>query len=213
LPQRRARVADAIPEFKGVRAEIVEFVGAMLIDVVDVFPAIGADGSVAHVAHAGKHGVGIVLDEDGVALGNFRRGEAGPAQAHGEQIGGKGHRVNAGAARVGARIADEKGDADGLFVGQAALRIQAVLAVEVAVVGGEDDGGVVERVGAFERLDQAAEAFVDGFGHAHAVEDCCVVGGGGWGERGAAGDSLLEGGFVGGHYLVVATAGWRHASV
>ena len=56
-------------EFEGVGAEIVEFIGPGEVDVLDVLPAFGADGRVAHFVDAGKEVVGDVFDEGGVSEG------------------------------------------------------------------------------------------------------------------------------------------------
>ena len=108
---------------------------------------------------------------------------------------------------VGARVADQEWDADGFLVRQAAFAAEAVFAVEVAVVAGEDDGGVGKLAGAFEGFDDAAEAFVDGLGHTHAVEDHGVVGGGRRREGREAIDRLEKGRFICWEDFVVAAAG------
>lgn len=168
---------------------------------------------IAHFADAREDGVGEVFDVDGVAFGDWRGGDAGPLQAHGEDVGGGCHGADFCLWAVDARVADEERDTDGFFVGQAALAAEAVFAVEVAVVAGEDDGGVGEMAGAFESVDEAAEAFVDGLGHTHAVEDHDVVGGGLRGERRDAFDVLQEGGFICWEDFVVAAAGRSAAGV
>src|SRR5438874_2179378 len=65
--------------------------------------------------------------------------------------------------------AHEQGDAGGFFVGEAALDTEAVLAVEIAFVTGENDKGVLELMGVFQGFEDAANGFVHGGQHAEAV--------------------------------------------
>ena len=185
----------------------------MLIAVADEFPSIGADGLIAHFADAREDGVGEVFDVDGVAFGDGRGGDTGPLQAQGEDVDGGRERADFCLRAVDARVADEERDADSLFVGQAPFAAEAVFAVKVAVVAGEDDGGVGKLAGAFEGFNHAAETFVDGLGHAHAVEDHGVIGGCVRGEWGDAFDGLEEGRLICWEDFVVAAAGWGSAGV
>src|SRR5687767_10746099 len=95
-------------------------------------------------------------------------------------------------------IADEEGNADGFFVGEAALEIQAVFAVEVTVVAGENNQRAIELAGFLEGGENLADAFFGGHHQAEAIADGFVVGGGFAGEGRETVELSHEGWLVGG---------------
>jgi hypothetical protein len=58
-------------------------------------------------------------------------------------------------------ISNDERDADGLFVRQAALFVEPVLSVEVSMVAGENDDGVIQRALSLERCEYASQAVID----------------------------------------------------
>ena len=74
------------------------------------------------------------------------------------------------------RVPHEKGDADG-FVEGPAFVAEAVFTPEVAVVGREDEDGVVELLCFFERGEELADAFVNRDDAAELIADEFVLAG------------------------------------
>ncbi len=71
-------------------------------------------------------------------------------------------------------ISNDERDANGLFVREAALFVEAVLSVEVSMVAGENDDGVIERAFSLERREDASQAVIDAQQHLEAPSDFLV---------------------------------------
>ena len=129
--------------------------------VLDVLVPVGAHGHVAHVPDAWEHGVGEVLDEERRApLPSRSRLQHRHERAALDAGAGPGRRCRAESARcrcsapsdsgvdpagTSARVPDQQRNANGLFVGEAAFLVEPVLAVEIPIVAGEHDDGVVKH--------------------------------------------------------------------
>ena len=95
-----------------------------------------------------------------------------------------------------ARVADHHGDTHRLFVGQASLGIQAVLTVEVSMIAGHHEKGIVQFAGALQRLQQPTHTLVDTRDHLQPLANRRIGCRGVRPQRGQARDLPHQGGFV-----------------
>ncbi len=103
-------------------------------------------------------GFGVLEDRaEGFALDLRWNGSSGEVEEGGGDVdvGDEGGDFGSGLEELG--IAHQEGDTDG-FVKGPAFVAEAVFAPELAVVGGEDEDGVVELVGLLERGEDFADA-------------------------------------------------------
>jgi hypothetical protein len=152
---------NEVGPFVGVFLHVVEFFGAVV--VLDVTVAIGAEGVV--VLTVGGEGVvrpiGLGVLEEGDEGAAFEIGiggepaEVGEGGVDGEEFGGLGAALVLRQAWHG----DDEGDAGGAFP-EGELGPAEFFAEVEAVVGVEDDDGVVGVGGGVEGVEEAAYLFV-----------------------------------------------------
>lgn len=195
-----------VVEFVGVVGVVVEF--GVAVGVLDVSPALGADGVVAgHLCGEGGLGPGVsgIFEEGDQALafeaGFF--GELGELEEGGieiDEFDGAGGRGAGGDIGSG----DDEGDAGGFFPEGSFFPVHFFADVE-AVIRPEDDDGVIGVGALIEGVEEAADAVVgeggageirgDRFGPEAKAGDIGVVHGGGVevaGELAAHGREVFE---------------------
>ena len=184
-----------VVEFFGVGVEVVEFVGLAFDEGADVFVAafhegdppgdacggedfgIGGDGvgfgavrltGVGHEEGLVPVGVGLFQERREVAAVHFpRQVDASEGEEGGwDVLTAHGMLAHRALGDVAGEI-DDEGGADGAVVG-GDLSAEAVLAPGEALVGGEDDEGVLTLAGFFEGFEETTDAFIDG-------EDALIV--------------------------------------
>src|SRR5438477_5954492 len=99
----------------------------------------------------------------------------GRGSAYFEQSGGdvnvEGELWEDGSSFYQGRVAHKQRDARGFLIRKAAFDAQAMLAVEIAFVAGEEDERLVELVRVLESFEDAPRGFVHGGQHAETVAD------------------------------------------
>jgi len=194
-------MGDDVFQFAGVLLEVVEFVGTLELGVVDVFVALGTEGSptgrfwelgfeeVLAKEFGADLGFGVLQERTKrLSLDRGWNGGSGEVEEGGGDVDVSDQTRDFGAGLDELRVAQEKGDADG-FVKRPAFVAEAVLAPEVAVVAREDEDGVVELFRLFESSENLPYSFVDGYDAAELVPDKFV-------RTAAAGLDVLHGGLV-----------------
>src|ERR1035437_3706411 len=128
--------------------------------------------------------------EEGAALDAGVDGEAGEFEEGGGKIGefGEGGGSLAGGGGEAGGVGDDERDVDGGGVEVGAFEVDAVVAEHFAVVGHEDDDGVVELVGLLEGVDHATDLDVDEVAHGPVggADEAVLGGGHGGGVHAAA---------------------------
>lgn len=173
-------IAPEVAGLMGVGFQIVEFapagggVGDEFVARGDPDALIegGIVGAVLHAdAGAGLRGFAF---PDGGLVAAFELGRDGNA-GEGEPGGGKVDEALEGGGlavlRQMARPTDDAGNAEGLLVGVKFFPPETVVAEKFAVVGGEDDEGVLQFAGGFESVEDAADMMV------HEADHAVVAGG------------------------------------
>jgi hypothetical protein len=95
-----------------------------------------------------------------LALGGLAAGQPEDAEHRRHDVNGADRAVVRPSRRQHAREPPDERHADGRVVDEDAVRLLAVLAEALAVVGGQDDQRVIEDAGRAEPVEEAADALV-----------------------------------------------------
>src|SRR6185436_19993300 len=179
-------IEGEVLELVGVLLQIVHLGHALLLGPVDVLPALGAHGLVAHTDDPRPSALAPVLAQERLApslrpalhqrhqraaLNGIAGLAAGELDQRRRDVDGQDHLAALRARGDPLRIAHIERRADALLVCEAALDGDPVLTEEEPVVAEEDDAGVVELPGLLERLEQHAHALVYRRHHRGALPD------------------------------------------